>query len=94
MTTEEAALRAQQEAEKNAPLTLDELQKMGGEKIFIQYIGACKGFYEDEWVPYYGKHEKCVEEFEGELIACILPLKYYGKSWLAYRHKPKEGSKC
>lgn len=99
-----AALRAQQEAEKtqlaqdkstqNEPLTLDELWEMDGDKIYIKFIGACKRFYDDEYAPYYGRHEQYVQKYNGMLRACYLPLKYYGKAWLAYRHKPKEETKC
>lgn len=28
----------------NDPLTLEELREMDGDKIYIQHIGACKGF--------------------------------------------------
>lgn len=87
-----AALRAQMEAEKNEPLTLDELREMDGDKVYIQFIGACKGFYDDEYAPYYGKYEQYVQKYNGMLRACDLPLKYYGESWFAYRHKPKEGT--
>ncbi len=83
-----AALRAQQEAEKNEPLTLEELREMDGDKIHIHYIGPCKGFYENEVAPYYGKCEQYVQEYNGMLRACALPLKYYGTHWIAYRHKP------
>lgn len=85
-----AALRAQQEAENPKPLTLDDLREMDGEKIYIKYIDACEGFYDDEYAPYYGQHEQYVQKYNGMLRACDLPLKYYGKSWLAYLHKPKE----
>lgn len=83
------ALRAQAEAEKNAPLTLDELRQMDGDKIYIHYID---GFYTDEDGAYFGKFEQLVRDCEGKLTACALPLGYYDKTWLAYRHKPKEGT--
>ena len=84
-------LRAQEEAEKNEPLTLDELRQMDGEKIHIRYVNHCKTFYNDEIAPYYGKDEQYIQRYNGMLRACDLPLKYYGEEWLAYRHKPKEG---
>lgn len=33
----------------NDPLTLEELREMDGDKIYIQHIGACKGFFDDEY---------------------------------------------
>lgn len=83
-------LAALGDAEKNDPLTLDELQEMDGDKIYIKFIGACEGFYDDEYAPYFGQHEQYVQKYNGMLRACDLPLKYYDESWLAYRRKPEE----
>ena len=83
-------LRAQQKAENNAPLTLDELREMDGDKIYIKFIGVLRGFYDDEYAPYYGQHEQYIQKYNGMLRACDLPLRYYGESWLAYRRKPEE----
>lgn len=79
-----AALRAQQDAQRSDPLTLEELREMDGQKIFVRYTD---GFYTDEDGAYFGKFEQLVRECEGRLTACELPLKYYGKTWLAYRSK-------
>lgn len=84
-----AAFRAQQEAEKNDPLTMEELRGMDGEKIYVHYTD---GFYTDEDGAYFGKFEQLVRDCDGKLTACSLPLEYYSKTWLAYRHKPKEES--
>lgn len=92
MAERDALLRAQEEAEKNEPLTLDELRQMDGKKIYIRYINHCKIFYNDEISPYYGKNEQYIQRYNGVLRACDLPLKYYGEEWLAYRRKPKEGA--
>lgn len=75
----------------NDPLTLDELRGMDGEPIYIQYIGTCEGFYDNETAPYYGQFEQYIQKYNGMLRACDLPLKYYGKTWLAYRRKPDGG---
>ena len=72
----------------NDPLTLEELREMDGDKVSIHYID---GFYTDEDGAYFGKFEQLVRECNGRLTACELPLKYYGKTWLAYRRKPEEG---
>lgn len=71
----------------NDPLTLEELREMDGDKIYVHYID---GFYADEDGAYFGKFEELVRECEGRLTACELPLKYYGKTWLAYYRKPEE----
>lgn len=75
---------------ENKPLTLNELRKMDGDKIHIRFIGTCKGFYDDEYAPYYGRQEQYIQKYNGMLRACDLPLKYYGEAWLAYRRPPKE----
>lgn len=82
------ALRAQRKVARNAPLTLDELREMDGDKIYIKFIGVSRGFYDDEYAPYYGQHEQYIQKYNGMLRACDLPLKYYGESWLGYRRKP------
>lgn len=76
---------------QNDPLTPEVLRELNGDKIFIRYIWTCKGFYADETAPYYGKFEQYVHEYNGMLRACDLPLKYYGKTWMAYRRKPEGG---
>lgn len=85
-----AALRAQLAAQQNAPLTLEELRVMDGDKIHIHFIGTCKGFYNDETAPYYGQYEQYIQKYNGMLRACGLPLKYYGVMWLAYRRPPEQ----
>lgn len=75
----------------NDPLTLEELREMDGDKIYIQHIGACKGFLDDEYAPYYSKLEQYVQKYNGMLRACDLPSKYYGEAWRAYRRNPEGG---
>lgn len=79
----------------NTPLTLDELRKMDGDKIFIRYIGECKNLYgyHDRYAPYYGEQELYVELNCDEPTVSYLELKNYGKTWLAYRSKPEEVGK-
>ena len=89
----EDALKAQNEQEANKRLTQDELRDLDGDKIFIQYIGPCEGFYDDEYAPYYGRYEQYVQKYNGMLRACDLPLKYYGNSRIAYRRKPEGGDR-
>lgn len=69
---------------------LEELRGMDGDKIYICFIGTCKGFYDDETAPYYGQQEQYIQHYNGMLRACDLPLKYYGVMWLAYRRPPEQ----
>lgn len=74
-------LRAQQECENPESLTLEELREMDGEPVWI--IAGNVSWWDivfssnKEWL--YLMREKC------------LPLSRYG-DWLAYRHKPEEGT--
>lgn len=71
-----AALRAQQEAEKNEPLTLEELREMEGEPVWLNIAGGVWGLVDTDddvvWLDRGGS-------IDIRLLA--------GK---AYRHKPKE----
>lgn len=75
-----SALRAQQEAEKNEPLTLDELREMDGEPVWMVCLTApdlsCWGFHDEDGVCGY-----CANFSDDD----------YGKTWLAYCRKPEEG---
>lgn len=78
----EGAIRAQQERENPKPLTLDELREMVGEPVWI-----------DDWFEdFHGWElsEDAADYFDGE----SREVEEYGCRWVAYRHKPKEGSKC
>ena len=79
-----SALR-QQEQQPNAPLTLDELRKMEGQPVYIventEYWAIVNRF--DQAGVY--------------LLSYGNPDDYgyfglYGKTWLAYRQKPEEGT--
>lgn len=85
---EHGVLRAQQEVEKNEPLTLEELQGMHGEPVWLEEV--CHDGY-GEWDICYG-----VTGLGGaDPLVCFsndfLSVKNYGVTWLAYRHKMKEG---
>ena len=70
------ALRAKQDAEKNDPLTLDELREMDGQPVWV-----------DDWIePYSGWElsEDASDYFEGR------DVKKYGSAWVAYRRQPKD----
>ena len=69
---------ARQEQERNAPLTLDELRKMDGEPVWVQYTGVPEY---GRWAIVEGVGENCL--FLHDDFTCH----DYGKTWLAYRHK-------
>ena len=69
-------------------LTVAELKEMRGEKIYIQLINACAGFYADLAAPYYGNHEQYVDDTPDGLTAVSLPLSHYGTAWIAFDREP------
>ena len=99
-----AALRAKQELEKNAPLTLDELREMDGEPVYIRMEDGREGYAIIVWAYdsplLYGP-----DYYDG--VSGEPDIDFYGLQdandslkesnwnlhqlgWLAYRHKPKE----
>ena len=71
---------------KNEPLTLDELRKMDGEPVWVEFqdgSGGCWGLVH-------------ITMFNHVVFAnglyCTVGKPYYGKTWLAYRQKPEEGT--
>lgn len=77
------ALQAQQETEKNEPLTMAELLKMDGEPVYLRsddYPGDC-GWYVIKAVD---KDEVIFTDGN------IFLMSEYGTLWLAYRRKPEE----
>ncbi len=78
---------SKQEREKNEALTLEELREMDGEPVWLEEVGH-DGY--GEWDICYG-----VIGLGGEdPLVCLsdfLSVKNYGVTWLAYRHKIKEG---
>ena len=86
-----SALR-QQEHDRNEPLTLDELRQMPiRDWVWIDV------FHSKEAVSsYYRKYDGYKKD---EIFWCGYPglgfrffYEDYGKTWLAYRHKPEEGT--
>ncbi len=85
-----AALRAQQEAEKNEPLTLEELREIDGEPVWVTELSIGIGYWAlimDD-ATYDGLYLTRATKFSDYGSYAL-----YGKTWLAYRHKPKEGTK-
>ncbi len=83
-----AALRAQQEVEKNEPLTLEELQEMDGEPVWLEEVGH-DGY--GEWDICYGVTGLGGEDPLVWFSSDFLSVKNYGVTWIAYRRKMKEG---
>ncbi len=88
-----AALRAQQEAEKNEPLTLDELRNMNGEPVW-----CVDGSGDETWglVDMSCGHVDVIDHDSGSWRGEFYNMRGDGKNglhrlgWIAYRHKPKE----
>ena len=85
---EDTALRQQETVTNrnglNEPLTLDELRKMDGEPVWVEFqdgSGGCWGLVH-------------ITVFTHIVFAnghfCTVGKPYYGKTWIAYRHKPEE----
>ena len=71
---------------KVEPLTLDELRKMDGEPVWVEFqdgSGGCWGLVH-------------ITVFTHIVFAnghfCTVGKPYYGKTWLTYRRKPEEGT--
>lgn len=73
---------------RNEPLTLDELRETGGEPVWIKLFDKDEEF----WVLRYD----WVDTRNPEPMILLHMRWYshadYGKTWLAYRHKPEEGT--
>lgn len=68
------------------PLTLDELRQMDGEAVWTVGVGANKS------KSYYALvmlSRKSVYTVIGDEMVQVGALCQYGKTWLAYRHKPE-----
>lgn len=78
-----SALRAQQQAEDNSPLTLDELRQMACEPVWF-VRGEC-GWWRILDVICVSACEEFILFADGSRDF----LSDYGKTWLAYRHKPE-----
>lgn len=76
-----STLRAQQEAEQNEPLTLDELRTMDGQPVW-----AVLEIYGMSQIHAYAIVDSECECVKG--LKCFLLFEDYG-SWLAYRFPPE-----
>ena len=87
-----SALREQDVADKdvgnNEPLTLDELRQMDGEPVWIKLFDPDEEFWvlRNEWVDTRNPEPMILFHMRWYSHAD------YGKTWLAYRQKPEEGT--
>ena len=79
------ALREKAEREDPKPLTLEELRQMDGEPVWIK--ADYYGIFADV-VKISGRDDG--DNFVGVKLCYRLQENGYGKTWIAYRHKPKE----
>ena len=81
------ALRQQEHfcevTKKVEPLSMDELRKMDGEPVWVQSPGVPEY---GRWAIVEGVGENCL--FLHDDFTCH----DYGKTWLAYRQKPEDGT--
>lgn len=75
----------------NGPLTLEQLREMEGEPVWISYVNSAKGKY--HIVRAFGPNSIIFDEYDKEFGPYkSLFLGNYGKTWLAYRRRPEEGT--
>ncbi|WP_040663668.1 hypothetical protein [Oscillibacter ruminantium] len=84
-----SALRDRIARQNPRPLTLQELQKMAGEPVYVQHIISPASNRDDgEWLIL----KSCQPDISQPYVAFKdsgLCVYYYGQSWLAYRTKPE-----
>ena len=83
-----AALREKEARENPEPLTLEELRHMDGEPVWI--VAKHYRTFADV-VQVMGRDKG--DDFVGFKICHNLQENGHGKTWTAYRHKPKEGER-
>ncbi len=98
------ALREKAEREDPKPLTLEELRQMDGEPVYLEYqLGQHTytgwNVLKSVFLTEKGDYLKCID---GKLFSVVgmervkfiteqsFATQDYGKTWIAYRHKPKE----
>ena len=83
----DTALRQQETVtNRNEPLTLDELRKMDGEPVWVEFqdgSGGCWGLVHIT---------KFIHVVFANGLYCTVGKPYCGKTWLAYRQKQEEGT--
>lgn len=84
------AIREKRERENPKPLTIEELRQMNGQPVYV--------VPQDEFHDRKYWEEWCVLDSDEAVPPGIeywsWALEDYGKTWTAYRHKPKEEKRC
>ena len=77
--------------ERNTPLTLDELRKMDGEPVWV--VCLTPEIYDEPPIRWRILEKSIIGTFGvwGNKDSCLTE-RDYGKTWIAYRHKPEEGT--
>ena len=85
-----ASLRAQQERENPQPLTLEDLRGMDGEWVWA--ISSDPDLTVSAWTYIVASQAHTLWEYKPDRLLGNVQLDFenYGKTWLAYRSKPKE----
>lgn len=87
-----AALREKAEREDPKPLTIDELKQMDGEVVWVKVLDTSDPSvpYESCWGDIFVWAEGVSFWRFGHESEIDPNSKNYGKTWVCYRHKPKE----
>ena len=87
------ALREYAEQQDPKPLTLDEMNALNHEPIYILHMDGHGKWSMNGWhiatASSYRNHGRCDLEIDNGNT--IIDMQNYGKTWLAYRSKLKEG---
>ena len=90
-----SALRQQETVtehhELNEPLTLDELRQMDGEPVWVEFQDGSGGCWGLVHITMFN-HVVFTHVVFTNGLYCTVGKPYYGKTWLAYRQKPEEGT--
>lgn len=96
------ALAEKQERKNPVALTIKELREMGGEPVWIEKIAPDINVTESDWASIDGpwvltrtngivtSWSCAARRFESVNDADSISVESYGKTWLAYAHKPAE----
>lgn len=88
-----AALQEKAEREDPKPLTLEELRQMDGELVYLKVIDKSdrQNPHRSEWSEVFLWNQNINFWRFGNECEIEPKPENYGKTWVCYRHKPKEG---
>lgn len=85
-----SALHAQQQAEKNNPLTMEELREMGGDPAWCKEY-QCWGIVKYETIGHWANKPFFVGAWHDRGVAVDFEHDIEARGLTLYRHKPEEG---